>query len=129
MENEECSPEEEVLRAIRRADWDRKNNRYSSALFSGRNVSVSRLEILSYDEIVKIFRADFDQRPTGPLEATGQINVAQLQQIGLNYKANPTKLSVVPKPLKENLAHAEVPQNISRGLAREIIAALKKIPV
>jgi len=129
MEMEECPPEEEVLRAIRRADWDKKKNRYSSGLFKGRDVSISRLRILSYSEILKIFRADFDDRPTGPLEGTGQINVGHLQKIGINYKANPTKLTVVPKPLEGNRAHAEIPQNISKGLAREIIDALKVTPV
>jgi len=125
MDNEECSPEEEVLRAIRRADWDQKKNRYSSGLFKGRDVSISRLAILPYNEIVRIFRAEFDNRPTGPLAATGQINVEQLQKIGIGYKPNPTTLMVVPKPVEGNPAHAEVPQNISKGLAREIISALK----
>lgn len=129
MEKEECPPEEEVLRAIRRADWDKRKNRYSSSLFKGCDISISRLAILSYNEIVKIFRADFDDRPTGPLEATGQISVGELQKIGTNYKANPTNLTVVPKPLKDNCAHAEIPQNISKGLAKQIIGALKIKPV
>src|SRR5205814_3259105 len=103
-----------VIAQVVGANWDRKMNRYSSSLFKGRDISISRLAILSYNEIVKIFRTDFDENPTGPLEATGQINVGELQKIGTNYKANPTNLTVVSKPLKDNCAHAEIPQNISK---------------
>jgi hypothetical protein len=77
------------------------------------------------EEIIRIFKADFDGRPTGPLDATGEINIGHLKSIGVTYTPAPKNLTVVPKPTNENPAHAEIPQKISTGLSKTIIKELR----
>src|SRR6266481_476535 len=104
MSGDECSAAEDVLRAIRHADWDEKKRGWSSDLFKGRRTSLSRPSILRYQQIVEIFRSDFDGRPTGPLVAVGEINVGKLQAIGACYEPKPTQITVKPEPIEGNLA-------------------------
>lgn len=123
MNQPECSAEENVVRAITSAHWDAKTNRYSSDLFKGAGTSVSRLAISTLDELFRIFHLQLDKLPDRVVTSAGEINIGRLQDIGRNYTP-PIELTVVPKPIHENIAHAEVPQKISRGLALKIIAAL-----
>jgi len=125
MDNGECSDREDIVRAIRRADWDHVNERISSDLFKGENTSVSRLVVLPIQEIVRIFKADFDGRATGPLDATGEINVGELKRIAAAHEFAPKKLTVKPMPTADNPAHAEIPEKISTGLSKAIIKKLK----
>jgi hypothetical protein len=81
--------------------------------------------ILPIQEIVRIFKADFDGRPTGPLDATGEINVGELKRIGAAHEFAPKMLTVKPMPTAENPAHAEIPEKISTGLSKSIIRKLK----
>lgn len=63
----------------------------------------------------------------------GEIAIGQLQEIGQTYqsgppeklKPDPVKLTVEEAPEEWNPAHAEIPQNITRGLANKILPALK----
>jgi hypothetical protein len=57
-------------------------------------------------------------------QVSGRINVGRLAEIGGNFKANPTVLTVVPMPLEGYPSHAEIPQKISRGLSNEIVRSL-----
>src|SRR5437762_8332821 len=124
MPRPECPPEENVLRAIHSAHWDESRNFKSSAIFKGQNISVSRLAILGLPELFAIFHRQLGSSPNGAIIAGGEINVGRLQEIGRGYQHNPTELTVEEDPIDTNPAHAVIPQNISRGLAHEIIRAL-----
>lgn len=58
MNKTECPPEEDVARAITSAHWDANKNRFSSDLFKGEGISVSRLAI-SCPELRSVFTHKF----------------------------------------------------------------------
>src|SRR6266481_4924320 len=118
-----CPPEENILRAIHSAFLDQSKNRFTSELFKGENISVSRMAILSMEALLQIFHLELDSPPKNRyVVGGGEINIGKLQQIARNYQ-QPTELTVEEDPTELNIAHAEIPQNITRGLARQIIAA------
>ncbi len=125
MPRVECLPAEDIVRAIHFAQWDRTNgrDRKSSAIFKGRNISVSRLSILGLHELFAIFHAKLDGSPNGIIVAVGEINIGELQRIGREYP-EAIGLTVEQDPQEDNPAHALIPQDITRGLARVIIGAL-----
>src|SRR2546421_8503993 len=121
----ECPPEENILRAIHTAHWDERRNRWSSSLFKGSGISVSRLSILGLAELFAIFHRELDSPPKNRfVTGGGEINIRRLQEVGRNYQNKPTELTVEEVPTETNPAHAEIPQDISKGLALEIIRAL-----
>jgi len=132
MPRPEVLSEENIVRAIHKAWWDEQENRKESSIFKGQNISVSRLSILNLDELFVIFHKQLDTSPNGVIIGAGEINVRQLKEVGRNFTANPTELTVEVDPIKgdaekrivENPAHAEIPQKISRGLANKIIDEL-----
>lgn len=129
MPRPECPPEENVLRAIHTADWDERNNRWSSSLFKGRNVSVSRLAILKMTELFAIFHQELDSPPKNRfVVGGGEINIGLLQEVGRGFQGRPTDLTVEEDPTETNPAHAEIPQDISRGLAFAIIRVMTLHP-
>jgi len=70
------------------------------------------------------FRNHLEKPPERRLERIGEINVGRLQRIGRDYKKS-IDLTVEAKPEDWNLAHAEIPQRITRGLANQIVNALR----
>lgn len=113
-----CEDHENILRAINEAHWDVTKNRASSSLFKGPNTSVSRLLILSREEIVEIFKRDLPHPPI----SIGELNVGNLMQIGQNCNF---PLSVEQDPVEGNPAHAEIPQKINnRKIALTIIDSM-----
>jgi hypothetical protein len=94
------------------------------ALFKGENVSVSRLAVIPLVDHWDMLRRHLEKPPERRLELIGEINVGRLHKIGRDYQ-HPIELTVEPKPEDWNLAHAEIPQKISRGLANRIVDALK----
>jgi hypothetical protein len=124
MPRRNCPPEENVLRAIHSAHWDRNADRKSSSIFKGRDISVSRLSILGVEDLFAIFHRKLDESPNGRIVAAGEINVGSLQKIGRGYEPLPTEITVEEDPEDDNLAHALIPQRISQGLAKVIIANL-----
>lgn len=124
----ECLPDENIVRAILSSHWDPKHERFSSDLFRGPGISVSRLVILCLEKLFAIFHNELDKPNLSPpniVEWAGEINVGLLQKVGLEHKPNPTNITVIPKPTEPNPAHAEIPQKLSKGLAKSIIKALK----
>jgi len=112
---------ENILRAICSDKFD--GVRLSPSLFTGENTSVSRLALASLEEHWEMFRANVQKPPERLLERIGEINVGCLQELGRNYKI-PIELTVEPKPVAWNPAHAEIPQKISRGLMNVILPKL-----
>jgi len=95
-------------------------NRVSSSLFKGENISVSRLEILPIHQLFEIFNRELVKPPERSVVGAGEINVGRLQQIGREF-THPLELTVEHDPLPTNPAHAEIPQRISKGLSKRII--------
>jgi hypothetical protein len=124
MPRPECSPEENVLRAILTAHRDEHKDSWSSSLFKGRETSVSRLSILGLAELFAVFHQELDSPPKRHVIGAGEINIGRLQEIGRSYEHKRTQLSVEEDPTVTNPAHALIPQYISRGLAFEIIREL-----
>ena len=117
---------ENIVRAIRTADWDKKKNRFSSDLFKGPYTSVSRLSILSLKELFEIFHRDLDREISDPpniVRWAGEINVGNMQRIGLTHQ-KPIQITVEQDPTPNNIAHAEIIQKLSRGLSIKIINSL-----
>jgi len=115
--------EEDIVRAICTDKWD--GTRLAPSLFTGENTSVSRLAVIPLAEHWDLFRKRLEKPPERRLELIGEINVGQLQRIGRAY-TQPVELTVEPKPEDWNPAHAEIPQRITRGLANQIVNALKR---
>jgi hypothetical protein len=114
---------EDIVRGICTDKWD--GTRIAPSLFTGENVSVSRLAVIPLADHWDMFRKLLEKPPERRLELIGEINVGHLQQLGRDYQRG-IKLSVEAKPEDSNPAHAEIPQRITRGLATQIVNALKR---
>lgn len=129
MQDRPVLPREElVLRAITEAHWDVKNQRGSSNLFQGVDISLSRLSILDQEAIFLIFLHQLD-KPTNSLLGAGKISVGAIQEAGRENVTPPFEITVVEDPTTENKAHAEIPQNITRSIAKKIRDKLQWIPI
>jgi hypothetical protein len=117
------APNEDIVRAICTDKWD--GNRIAPSLFAGASVSVSRLAIIPLSDHWDMFRLRLERPPERRLELIGEINVGSLQKLGREYK-HKVELTVEPKAEDWNAAHAEIPQRITRGLASQIVSALKR---
>lgn len=115
------APNEDIVRAVCTDKWD--GERLSPSLFVGENISVSRLAVVPLSDQWDLFRQYVQKPPERWLELIAEINVGRLQTIGLSQ--NPAiELTVEPKPVEWNPAHAEIPQKITRGLANKILTEL-----
>ena len=139
---------EEVVRAGMYPYWDADLKRVTPSAFTSEAVSVSRLAILNFAEIVLIFNKDFNGRVDGdqqPLKVrvTGRATVVEIvmqAEQPMNDKKNSLPnviLTVVEDKIEndescaDNPAHAlicgwerenpTVPRKISRGVANRLI--------
>jgi len=126
---EECNDDENIVRGIFEAEWDQEQNRFSKSIFTGPNASVSRLKVLSLEEIIEVFARDLHRPPNRFLKAAGEINVGLLRSIGANYEPKKTEITVIQDPLPDNPAHAEIPQKLSKGLSSKITERLTMHPI
>jgi hypothetical protein len=115
-------PEENIVRAVCTDKWD--GERLSPSLFVGHNISVSRLAVVPLADHWDLFREYVERPPERRLERIAEINIGRLQEIGRS-RLPAVELTVEPKPEDWNPAHAEIPQNISRGLANMILPELR----
>jgi hypothetical protein len=122
-----CAGHEQIVRAIRSADYDEKKRRLSSGLFKGKEISVSRLSILPLNKLFLLFHSELDRQEKNPptkVKWAGEMTVSTLESIGRNYEPAPTGLTVEADPTERNPAHAVIPQRITTGLAHRINRAL-----
>lgn len=115
------SAEEDIARAICTDKWD--GERLSPSLFTGEGTSVSRLALIPLPDQWDLFRLYVEQPPERRVELIGTINVGRLGEVGRTH-ATPVELTVEPRPVDWNPAHAEIPQRITRGLANRILHEL-----
>lgn len=115
------APNEDIVRAVCTDKWD--GERLSPSLFVGENISVSRLALIPLADHWDLFRQYIQKPPERRLELIAEINVGQLHNIGRKQNP-PADLTVEPKPVDWNPAHAEIPQKITRGLANKILPEL-----
>ena len=112
-------PEEEIVRALTEAHWDKKENRFSKAAFYSRNLSVSRLKISPLSDLIELFCHNFPA-----LLKVGQINVGRLQELGRTH-TSPVEIRVIATPRENNPAHAEIPDRMSKSLAKRVVENLQ----
>ena len=115
--------DEDIVRAICSDKWD--GQRLAASLFTGEGVSVGRLAITTLADHWDIFRQFVEKPPERTLQLIGQINVGAMQALGTAHEAAPVNLTVEPRPSPDFPSHAEIPQNVTRGLATKIVAALQ----
>jgi len=125
-----CAENENIVRAIRSAHWDQKNQRWSSELFRGPETSVSRLRILSLNKIFQIFCADLHKPPVNRVIKSGEINIGELQNLGLRFthngKPDARTITVKEDPIinhdtyTDNPAHAVILEKLPSSLAHTI---------
>jgi hypothetical protein len=143
---------EEIIRAFFVPYWDEVNKRATPSAFLDKNgVSVSRLAVLDYENIVKIYRTNFDGQilqsgQTRHVRQTGRLVVKQVYalcdaKIDSNPPQDPPSVCarVVEDPTEErpprlsNPAHALIqgwdratthePMKFSRTVAKRLLDA------
>jgi hypothetical protein len=115
---------EDIAKAICSDKFDPVTGEISASVFKGSGSSVSRLALCPLEDTWDLFRSRVEKPPQRILERIGVINVEKLGKVGLGFKGKPTPLTVVAVPLEGYPSHAEIPENISRGLANEIVRNL-----
>ena len=115
---------EDIAKAICSDKFDAASGEVSASLFKGSGSSVSRLSLCALEDTWDMFRLRVEKPSQRILERIGVINVGRLEQVGRDFKDNPTSLTVEAVPLEGYLSHAEIPEKISRGLSNEIVKNL-----
>ena len=123
QESDRITGDEDLLRAITTAHYDAKKGRTTSALFRGRDISVSRPSILPVERIEEIFIRTLPRPEKDPPIAYfgfARVETTTLRSLGEEYDAAEA-MTVWAAPLPENEAHAEVAGDITRGLSKKIL--------
>ncbi|MFC5438512.1 hypothetical protein [Rhodanobacter ginsenosidimutans] len=134
--------DEEVVRAYMHPYWDDNVKRASKSAFTCSNVSVSRLAIYDLNQIVEVFKKDFEGR--NDIKAIGCAKVADIVQTAeelADGKRSPITLKVIEDPIKDDLratdnpAHALIcsrdrnlpyqPKKITGGVANRLVRLFK----
>ncbi len=123
-EREQITENETLLRAITTGLYDDKNNRPSSAAFTGEEVSLSRPSITPIEDLEPYFRRTLAKpEKDPPLEYLGYASMENFALQELGRKVDQIEaLSVWADPLSDNLAHAVILGKISRGLSKKVRA-------
>jgi len=119
-----CEDEEDVLRALRENEFDKKRVLSPHAL-KDKALSVSRLTIYPMTKIFAIFHRDFDRG--SPVVAALKLNVGEItRKSGENIenlrereRKGKIPLKVHIDPLVENEHHPSVGGIVTRGMANE----------
>lgn len=92
-----CAPNEAIVRAIHTQHYDAKTGILRYKLFEGRNISVSRLQILTIEELFPIFTADIDA-PERIVIQVACLSVQELIDLAESYTAKSINLGVIQDP-------------------------------
>lgn len=108
-----CAPEEIIVRAIHTGHYDEVTGILRYKLFAGRNVSVSRVSVLTIEELYLIFTNDIDNPPSQYVIQVGNIRVDELMNLAKNYAHPVTKqtihLSVIQDPCPVQKEYKQYP--------------------
>jgi hypothetical protein len=137
------SNEEFVVRALHKPFWDEKQSRATPSAFQRADVSISRLSILPYGNLLDIFHHDLDDVPSPERLDPRRVNATAILTVADIHKACPfdenakQHVQVVPAPQEAsegflaNPAHAEIrrrqadspaiPMDLTRGMANAIL--------
>lgn len=117
--------DEVLVRALHLPFWDSVNQRGTKSAFHQEEVSVSRVGILTYDEIVGVFKADL-----ASVEATAEISAGDIRQAS----ASPTNISdvvveILAEPIKDDPKLTDNPAHAAlKGKDRDTQLIVKRIP-
>jgi hypothetical protein len=97
-----CAPDEIIIRAIHTQYYDAEKGILRPKLFEGRDVSVSRLDILTIEELFPIFTADIDAPPERIIIQVGSLQVQELMRLAKGNPNSETKqfanLNIIQDP-------------------------------
>ncbi|TPQ39881.1 hypothetical protein C2U69_11240 [Cupriavidus pinatubonensis] len=125
-------PEEEVLRAVFEPYWDSTLGRATASIFVDDDISVSRLRVLQKNEIVTIFKQQFDS-PTRTVHGVLRIAIETVQSICQSHTDSPRDVHACEDPTATDISHAvlrpyttddpPIRKAMSKGLARKVLNA------
>lgn len=134
--------EEELVRALHEPFWDAHNQRATKSAFTQSDVSVSRISILAYEEIVAIFQHDLNRtsvqgKPARRVEASATVDAGAIRAECAANTAADVCVDIVIDPVVgdpiqiDNPAHALIqgrdrktklmPKKLSAGMANAIL--------
>ncbi|TAE25518.1 MAG: hypothetical protein EAZ92_12180 [Candidatus Kapaibacterium sp.] len=115
-----CAPDEIIVRAIHTEHYDATTGILRPKVFEGRDVSVSRLQILTIEELFPIFTADIDAPPERIIIQVGSITVQELASLANAYKNPETKqsakLNVIQDPCPVQKEYKQHPTSSFEGV-------------
>jgi hypothetical protein len=103
-----CAPHEIIVRAIHTGHYDASTGILRSKLFEGRNISVSRLQILAIHELFPIFTADIDA-PERIIIQVACLSVQELIDLAQSYTAKSINLDVIQDPCPVQKEYKQYP--------------------
>lgn len=110
--------DEGIVRAICSDKFD--GERVSPSAYTGDNVSVSRLAILSIEDLWQILAEEASSPPERVLMRLGKNHVRDVMTVGME-SVPPVSLGVHADPTEANPAHAEIRPRLSRGQANRLL--------
>jgi hypothetical protein len=129
---------EEIVRALYDPLYCTAQGRPASFAFCGPQASVSRIQILSYDEIVKIMKANREDG-SSPVVMTCTVLVRDVHEVINQFPAGKLEAAVIEDPILEpgpseaaNPAHAAIhawstgdltraPKKLTVGMSKELL--------
>jgi len=109
---------EAIVRAICSDKFD--GERVSPSAFVGNNVSVSRLAILSIEDLWQILAEEASSPPERTLMRLGKTTVADVVTVGEESQPR-CDLNAHADPTETNPAHAEIRPKLTRGQANRLL--------
>lgn len=150
QQEEIISDAEYVLRALHEPFWHPDTKQPSPSAFKGNDISVSRIAVLSFEKIVKIFETDLNKPATEnsnsrTVQAVAKISVCEIKAGCGEIPNSGVIVEVIGDPVpnsKErsgNPAHALIkgwssanpkfPKEITRGMANKILRRCEIIEI
>ena len=134
----------ELLRALHEPFYDPENNRASTSAFERIDVSVSALDLLSYDEIVLIFKRDLNNE-TRTVTGVARMSAGDIRRACDSIEDRKNDVDVIYDPITPaenelgNPAHCLIQafpiggpresKKLTKGMARKILDICQFVPL